>query len=651
MCSPNQSQTATDILANPGSCLWQQAPPVNPRPGTAAAPDSSTSTTPNSPRTPVTPSWSAKQLEPETSPRSSAVQDLIAFSQSQCAYAKGPRNVGHQVSMSQKEHAAPPASHPSVTSPVKFEQVSPHSRPIQPSRQDAPRSQGGMARNGQPLAPNNQGKGLGMYSILNPAGSPASAREAETRGQHWQDSEHTTRIHGSALLGGNMHADAVSLSVPGTPGGGSMATPSSQPAISERNSPAMAYPFPAANPRRAQSPKSIHGNTSHDTRVRPPQPHPVAGSKRPFSYAGDGHLELKTPPYGHHPSNSLPNASTMVSPVKAAAQPVRQMDGRHQIPGPAPSGEYQQHSEGPHHPHPHSHYHHGHHGPPHAIPQPAAATTEGGSAWPEMMRRPGMGGHLLSSDGQQAYMTLPGSDIPIPVQVDYSQASKKADEKRQRNAKASTRHRRKKKNIQEENIRLLQDLKDDQDAMAEQIECLTRQRDFYREERNRLRDIVVRTPAISQHASGPPSPVSSRSVNSYADHSPMGGQPRPLHTPSQGYLSEASSVERPTQRRRTDDRPEYTANYSTQPGPPPATLPPLQAHTQGVPPRPMTALPTTHQERLPPLRAIDGPPSHDMHSGHATHERDPVTGDWRLAQPRPYETGWATPRNLDNHQR
>ncbi|KAM3515190.1 hypothetical protein MY11210_001202 [Beauveria gryllotalpidicola] len=422
--------------------------------------------------------------------------------------------------------------------------------------------------------------------------------------------------------------------------------------MSERDSPAMAYPVPATNPRKSLSPKSIYGNTAHESDVRATQIPPVVGSKRPFSYAGDGSLELKAPPYGHHPSNSLPNASTMASPVKAAAQPVRHMDGRHQIHGPAHPGEYPRHPEGPHYPPPHPNYHQGNHGPPHSAPQSGTATTEGGSAWPDM-RRPAMGGPILNSDGQQAYMTLPGSETPIPVQVDYSQASKKADEKRQRNAKASTRHRRKKKNIQEENTRLLQDLKDDQEAMSEQIENLTRQRDFYREERNRLRDVVLRTPAISQHASGPPSPVSARSANSYTGLSPMGGQPRPLHTPSQGYLSEASSVERPAQRRRTDDRPEYSTNYSTQSGPPPTTLPPMQshAHPQGMQPRPMTAHPTTHQGRLPPLRAIDGPPPHEMHSGHAAHERDPATGEWRPAHPRPYETGWATPRNIDNHQR
>lgn len=60
---------------------------------------------------------------------------------------------------------------------------------------------------------------------------------------------------------------------------------------------------------------------------------------------------------------------------------------------------------------------------------------------------------MAGAEGQQAFMALPGCDTPIPVQVDYSQASKKADEKRQRDAKASTRHRRKKKTMQEENMR------------------------------------------------------------------------------------------------------------------------------------------------------------------------------------------------------
>lgn len=643
MNNPNQSQTAADILANSGSSLWQQAPPVNRSSRSAAAPDSSASTTPNSPRTPVTPPWPNKQLDPETSPRSSAVRDLIAFSQSQCAYGNGPTNTGHQVSMSQKGHAAHPASHPSVTSPVKFEQVSPHTRSIQPNHQDVLHSHGEMVGNAQLPAP-TKGKSLGMYSILNPAGSLVGVRETEGRGQQWKGPDFRMGRHASALPGGNAPEELVSASLPGTPGAASMTTETGRPATA-------AVLYSAANPKNLQSPEATESNTRHEAHARPPQPHPIAGYKRPFSYAGDGPLELKRPPHGHHhPSNSLPNANTMASPVNAAAQSARRMEGRHHVPSPAPRTDYQRQPDVPRHPHLQSNYHQGHHGSPHGALQPTTAATESGAAWPEMMRRPGVGGSVLTTDGQQAYMTLPGSDVPIPVQVDYSQASKKADEKRQRNAKASTRHRRKKKNLQEENIRMLQDLKDDQEAMADQIESLTRQRDFYREERNRLRDIVLHTPAISQHASGPPSPISARSVNSYADHSPLGGQSRLLHTPSQGYRSKSSSVERPAQRRRTDDRPEYSNNYSTQAGLSPTRLPPLHVHTQGMPPRPMTALPTTHQERLPPLRAIDGPPSHEIHPGHATHERDPATGEWRLAQPKAYEPGWATPRNLDSHQ-
>ncbi|KAM3501029.1 hypothetical protein MY10362_005894 [Beauveria mimosiformis] len=421
--------------------------------------------------------------------------------------------------------------------------------------------------------------------------------------------------------------------------------------MSKRNSAAMAYPVSATNPRKSLSPKSIYGITAHESDGRATQIPPVTGSKRPISYAGDGSLELKAPPYSHHPSNSLPDASTMASPVKAASQPVRHMNGRHQIHAPIHTGEYQRHPEGPHYP-PHPNYHHGNHGPPHSAPQPGTATAEGGLAWPDM-RRSALGGPFLNADGQQAYMTLPGSSAPIPVQVDYSQASKKADEKRQRNARASTRHRKKKKNMMEENTQELQTLRHDKEVLTREVENLTRKRDFYREERNRLRDIVLRTPVICQHASGPPSPVSTRSANSNAGLSPTESQPRPLHTPSQGYLSEASSVERPAQRRRTDDRPEYATNYSTQSRPPPTSLPPMQshAHPQGMQPRPMTAHPTTHQGRLPPLRAMDGPPPHEMHSGHAPHERYPPTGEWRPAHPRPYETGWATPRNIDNHQR
>ncbi|KAJ6446673.1 armadillo-type fold domain-containing protein [Purpureocillium lavendulum] len=232
--------------------------------------------------------------------------------------------------------------------------------------------------------------------------------------------------------------------------------------------------------------------------------------------------------------------------------------------------------------------------------------------------------------------------MPIPVQVDYSQASKKADEKRQRNAKASTRHRRKKKTMQEENMRLLQDLKDERHSMAVEVDDLKRQRDFYRDERNRLRDIVARTAGIHQHAAGPPTPPM-RSIESLADRSP--GSQSHMPTPTPGYTSDPSSAERPTQRRRTEDRHEYaTSVYGAPVGGPHQTASSAAGAGQGygAPPRPLSAASSASGERLPPLRAMDGPAPVQGVGGRQPQEQDPRTGQWRPVQPRQYETGWAT---------
>lgn len=75
-----------------------------------------------------------------------------------------------------------------------------------------------------------------------------------------------------------------------------------------------------------------------------------------------------------------------------------------------------------------------------------------------------------------AYMVLPGVENPISVPIDYSQGSKKADEKRQQNAKASVRHRRKKrqqKTNDQQQIEVLQmeirQLQDDVAALKREL--------------------------------------------------------------------------------------------------------------------------------------------------------------------------------------
>ena len=266
-----------------------------------------------------------------------------------------------------------------------------------------------------------------------------------------------------------------------------------------------------------------------------------------------------------------------------------------------------------------------------------------GSSWPEMFRRSGMPGPLMGTEGQQAFMTLPGSDTPIPVQVDYSQASKKADEKRQRNAKASTRHRKKKKTMQEENIKRLQELQTERQQMYQHIEEVTRQRDFYRDERNRLRDIVGRTPSISENAAGPPSPpASTRPTGFFTEESPLLQQSHAAAS-SQGYASDASSVERPAQRRRTEDRTDYSVHaYAVPGGGQPMALPPMQSQAYGVPPRPHSAASSASMDRLPPLRAMEGPPQTQVMGHGQPQEQDPRTGQWVPLQTRYIETGWAT---------
>ncbi|KAF6515218.1 hypothetical protein HZS61_005124 [Fusarium oxysporum f. sp. conglutinans] len=254
---------------------------------------------------------------------------------------------------------------------------------------------------------------------------------------------------------------------------------------------------------------------------------------------------------------------------------------------------------------------------------------------------------LFGFEEQQAFMALPGSETPIPVHMDFSQGSKKADEKRQRNAKASTRHRRKKRIMQEENTKQLQELRNERRIMELRIEELTQQRDFYHEDRNRLRDIVAQTPSISGHAAGPPSPTIS-TTNSYAETGPLASGP----SVSMGYCGDTISNERPVKRRRTDDHPEYSlppygspasAHPSASPSGPPMPIPGYDA-----PSCPSSAASSASGESLPPLRAMEGRPPTGPPPGSGAQEQDSRTGQWIPVRPRVTETGWAT---RDTHRR
>ncbi|KPM42621.1 hypothetical protein AK830_g3949 [Neonectria ditissima] len=632
--------------------LWPQANQGSPSP----AGTDSTGATPTSPRTPSSPTWPPQSfsLHPSSTVKDTNQPSLPGAGEGQCAGPRGQECVGDLAQMSQGGPASRHASRRSSRSPVDDDPVSPSSmRYGKSGSRDMRQDLGSVPRtNGEGRTQQVPPRTLGVHNILNPseprrpgpgdsAGHPQASRPSEaeiptsTPGPFRPTRPFST-------------AQPASLSLPGTPVGAM--TPLGGP-FSERNSPTTAFPFPAIpNPRRKLSPRPpramslSHGRVSHQNMdPRPPLPS-MPQTKRP--YENDGPDEHRSQIRGHHhPGMPSGLGGGIQNPSRTHSQPMIQSPGPHThhpaMPTNNPPAQHQPPMS------PQTPFHPG--------MQPGRSYSNAppneGAPWTEMIRRHGMGGAMVGAEGQQAFMTLPGSDTPIPVQVDYSQASKKADEKRQRNAVASTRHRRKKKIIQEENTKQLQELRDERRALEVKVEELILQRDFYRDDRNRLRDIVSQTPGISALAAGPSSPASARS-SSYAERSPLMTVPHP--SMSSQYPGD-SSAERPAQRRRTDDHPDFSMPVYGVPGgmhpsASPGALPPMQAPSYGAPSRPTSATSSSGGERLPPLRSMEGPPPPGLGPGHV-QEQDPRTGQWVSVQPRPQETGWATRRPTEGPTR
>ncbi|KAF4580907.1 basic-leucine zipper (bZIP) transcription factor [Ophiocordyceps camponoti-floridani] len=442
---------------------------------------------------------------------------------------------------------------------------------------------------------------LGVHNILNPASEglgPLSPRRRE--GEPMPAGQPSLPLFGGARP---FFPAAQTGGLVSHPAGSNTLVPLGRPSTAGRD-----YPFSApstsretSSPKLPRAPGSSQQHSEGEMRV-PALASASSPAKRPYDMDGP---EEARPRSGHH---QAPPGRGMGAIPPLATSP--------RAPAAATLGR------------PHS-LHIPRHLPAAASPSRPLSVLPGGggggggdnpTAWSEVYMRTGIGG---GGEGQQAYMALPGS-AHIPVQVDFSQASKKADEKRQRNAKASTRHRRKRKMQQEDKDRQLQVLKDERQQQREDMDDLRRQRDFYREDRNRLRDLVARTPGIQHHAQGPPSP-STRSPASQPERSP--GQQSDVATPTQDYASDPSSADRPVQRRRTD---EFTG----------AALAPLGGGTPayGAPQRPASAS-AGSVDTLPPLRAMEGAP---QGAPQGAQEQDPRTGQWRPVQSRNFEARWAT---------
>lgn len=615
-------------LAKQPSGLYRQA---NTFAESVVAPgaESSTATTPNSPHTPTTPSWPSERLSRPQVVQKPTVKRF--HPNAQCDYPPEEHRGGYSISMSYTGSAPRPASYPSSRRGINSGGVG----ALQHIQGDD-RSKAGIGAPHQQTAQSSNS--IGMYSILNPperrpphqgAMGPLQGppRPWEHNGTRTPSANpENTKIPRSFLA-----RSSPSASLPTS----TAVTPSAMPDYLERKSPGASFPFPSTEgPRKMISPTSPRRASlnrdrlpEYDTRVNAGGA-VVAGAKRPYEQtAPEPHTQV---PRENQGQQNGYYAHTGAMPSVAHGAPGRQPE-----------------------------YHHGPHVPPeahrpvppygpqhHNAPGPRQSISDAVPAWQENVHRPTA--PIISTEGQHAYIQLPGSAVPIPIEVDYSHASRKADEKRQRNAKASTRHRRKKKTLQEETIRQLHELKEERFEISHQAEEIARQRDFYKEERDRLRDLVARTPGISHHAAGPPSPVLSTHLPPYPGHSP---ESQPRHGPdgSNRLDSETPSVERHTARQRSDEPVEMQARPNTSLGVNHAPLPPIHSATNSGPPRPLSAASSAQSDRLPSLRAIDGPLSNSEYGS----DQKRHSGQWVPAQIRSHEAGFATNHRYmgDSHGR
>lgn len=286
----------------------------------------------------------------------------------------------------------------------------------------------------------------------------------------------------------------------------------------------------------------------------------------------------------------------------------------------------------------------GHHGSP-----PAEANLS--SAIMNALQIGGGGARGSDSQPHLTLQTNTGEHITVPL--DVHQGSRQADEKRHRNAGASARFRARKKERDKDLRESMQRLENDNRELGRQNHDLQAERDFYRSERNRLREVVLRTPSIREHAEqAPPSPQPTRAAasggaaeGSFTGSFAAGGSstttsPSLAHQQrSPPYADEP--LERPSRRRRTDPTAvDFSPTpYAMRPAQPPGSLPPIL--TQGYS-GPMSSAPPS--ARLPPLR-FDQPassPTTTQPSGYESHTPPLPYHPQYYGRPPPHEMGWAT---------
>ncbi|KAI1752956.1 hypothetical protein F4782DRAFT_530071 [Xylaria castorea] len=428
---------------------------------------------------------------------------------------------------------------------------------------------------------------------------------------------------------------------------------STAPSSAERGSPGTARPYPPiAAARRALTPRSprlISSGQPHPIRaLNTAQPQPSHHSTRsqdsgraiPSEAGVPGRPEqsfsTRASPLVQQlnrvasPAGRLPHN---ISPLPASTRSISQPVPNHPSPGPQGRGFFpggpsiqlgQPPGYSPHNPYASpviSQAHSGH--PGHGGNHRWSGGSEHGFQYSSTGVR-----SFAFGEGQAALRIQPAHGEAFIVPVDTHQGSRQADEKRQRNAGASQRFRKRKKDRETLERMEHQRMENQYRELEARIQALENDKERLRSDRDRLRDIVYRTPSVSELAyQGPSSPDSS-----------IGSGPSPrMPRPTYG-AADPETGERSSQRRRTDPHPQVefvTIPYGSAPG----SLPPIAA--SGYPTsisHPGTPSARSQAPQLPPLRlgSASGTPTTAVSAAST-----PVQAYQQLKR-ESYETGWAT---------
>ncbi|KAK3295949.1 uncharacterized protein B0H64DRAFT_417534 [Chaetomium fimeti] len=628
---------------------------------------------------------------------------------SQCQRPPDLKSEGEKTAMSQGDSAPRPASRNSSRSPATATNTA-TSPPLQRSRayRDDSRSQpplrdpsGFLGGNGTPDT-RRISNPAGSYaslpgqspSLSQPSASGGSQQPGMGAGQY--GAEGSPSQHFIYQTPGLTTPRSTHQTIPST------TSPARPPTSADRGSPQAVHPYPMAA-RRILTPKSPRTTSLSRAAMRTvdaqhlatslPTPGPRgATSGHDAQTYGSAASPLGPPPQLRNPTPGQgPAASGPTRPTSSLARSLSHPNLGH-APPPTPVTEPSQ-------PRSLKREHSGRpvmSGPPFASPLSASQQYGASGVMGDPRWGPGLfgsmpaggGGNVGMNEGQPLLTITPRHGDEIVVPIDVHQGSKQADQKRQRNAGASARFRQRKKEREKEQQEELQKLESDNrelerrnEELARRFQALEAEREFYRNERNRLRDIVSQMPGGSEWAGRePPSPIlgaaggpsASDGSVMLAHQAPPPPPPPPSHGHSQsqhhqapfyqslvhplahansrsGSYGDSSGLEPPARRRRTDSEPQLpTSSYNLMT---PTTLPPITGpspphSTFGIPPSPHVT-PPLGVARLPPLRFDQArTPSTTPPPIPTAPPPQPIPSQsnspYIRARRFPHETGWAT---------